>query len=81
MGKVKNNRNQYYMFNNKQPTHHILWQPHLSIRMAKLIKNADITKLLRVKNVSNKCSKLLGFRKIGGKMVILWVKNVKVDQL
>ena len=24
------------MFNNKQPTHHILWQPHLSIRMAKV---------------------------------------------
>ena len=49
--------------------------------MAKLIKNADITKLLREKNVRNKCSKMLGFRKIGGKMVILWVKNVKVDQL
>lgn len=50
-------------------------------RLAKLIKNADITKLLREKNVRNKCSKMLGFRKIGGKMVILWVKNVKVDQL
>jgi hypothetical protein len=42
MEKAKNNRNQYYMFNNKQPTHHILWQPHASFSGSFLRVGCDL---------------------------------------